>query len=137
MIDLINYLHHLRLSFKRLEDLFEELILCQRRETFLLEQIEEHLKQSNDQPNSSLQQAFQQRKSSFIRRSEERVKRIYSERKSSHQRIIPQIKLSENIYLQEKRQLEYDRLCAMIIKHQNRQSAKIYGNCVRNQCIFK
>ena len=132
-----------------LQALFRELILCQERQAFLLEQIQQYLPRSpsssafflpldtsssqRSPPVSSLQDAFEQRKSSFIHQSKERVKQIYRHQKKSHQRIIPRLAQCNNSYLQEKRQSEYDRLCAMIIKHQNRQNAKIYGNFIKNR----
>ena len=127
-----NFLRHHLVIQTAVEDLFEELIRLQERESALLARIEEHLQQL-DEP--SLQQAFQQRKSAFIRRSKERVERIYSQRKVSHQRIIPSLRFSDNAFLQEKRQLEFDRLAKMIVKHQNRQNAKIYGNLVKNRFV--
>ncbi|CAF5220803.1 unnamed protein product, partial [Rotaria magnacalcarata] len=77
-----------------LRKLYDELLVCQQRQAFLLEQIQQIIKQpqkkssslkfflplnslnskSNDIP--SLQDAFQQRKSSFIQQSKERIDRI-------------------------------------------------------------
>jgi hypothetical protein len=88
---------------------------------------------NNSKTLPSLQDAFQQKKSLFIEQSKERVKQIYSHKNKFHHRIIPNIKQTNNTYLQEKRKYENDRLCAMIIKHQNRQNAKIYGNLIKNQ----
>ena len=87
----------------------------------------------NSNPSLSLQDAFQQRKSSFIQQSKQRVNDIYRQNNKYHHRIIPDIKQTNNTYLQERRQYENNRLCAMIIKHQNRQNAKIYGNRIKNQ----
>lgn len=87
----------------------------------------------NNQSSLSLQDAFQQRKSSFIEQSKKRVKQIYHHKTKFHHRIIPNIKQTNNTYLQERRKYENDRLCAMIIKHQNQKNAKIYGNFIKNQ----
>ncbi|CAF0978718.1 unnamed protein product [Adineta ricciae] len=129
-----------------LDELFHELTACQRKQTLLIERIHEQLKSShsatfflpfdslsNSKTVPSLQDAFQQHKSSFIQQSNERISEIHRHRTKSHQRIIPPVKRTSNTYLQEKRQYENDRLCAMIIKHQNRQSAKIYGDLVRHK----
>ena len=144
-------------STSTLQGLFRELILCQERQACLLEQIQQHLTTSKSrsrstsafflpldtsssqcsQPLSSLQDAFQQRKSSFIHQSNERVEQIYRHQKKSHQRIIPRLAQCNNTYLQEKRQSEYDRLCTMIIKHQNRQNAKIYGNFIKTRLRYE
>ncbi|CAF3997697.1 unnamed protein product [Rotaria sp. Silwood2] len=137
-----------------LHELFNELIACQQKQAFLLEQIQKIIKQSKQTPSSSfkfflplnslnnnskdissLQDAFQQRKSSFIQQSKERVNQIYRHNNKCHHRIIPNIKTTNNTYLKEKRQYENDRLCAMIIKHQNRQNAKIYGNLIKNSIV--
>jgi hypothetical protein len=91
---------------------------------------------NNRQDTPSLQDAFQQRKSSFIQQSKKRVNQIYRQNNQYHHRIIPDIKQTNNTYLQQKRQYENDRLCAMIIKHQNRQNAKIYGNLIKNQLCY-
>jgi len=88
---------------------------------------------NNSQIILSLQDAFQQRKSSFIQQSKKRVNQISRQNKNFHHRIIPNINQTKNTYLQERRQYENDRLCSMIIKHQNRQNAKIYGNLIKNQ----
>jgi len=88
---------------------------------------------NNSQTILSLQDAFQQRKSSFIQRSKKRINQIYRQNNKYHHRIIPNIKQTNNTYLQERRQYENDRLCSIIIKHQNRQNAKIYGNLIKNQ----
>ena len=134
----------------KIHELFKELTLCQRKQTFLLQQIQQLIKQSEQISSStfclptnslnnnstdipSLQQAFQQRKSSFIQQSKQRVNQIYRHNHKHHHRIIPNIKQTNNTYLQERRQYENERLCTMIIKHQNRQNAKIYGNLIKNQ----
>ena len=129
-----------------LEELFHELTACQRKQTLLIERIHEQLRSShsatfflpfdslsNSKLIPSLQDAFQQHKSSFIQRSKERISEIHRHRMKLHQRIISPVKRTSNTYLQQRRQYENDRLCAMIIKHQNRQSAKIYGDLVRHR----
>ncbi|CAF3987664.1 unnamed protein product, partial [Adineta steineri] len=140
-----------------LHELFHELTLCQQKQKILLQKIQQLIKQSkqkssssrpsssltfflplndNSKNISSLQHAFQQRKSSFIQQSKKRVNDIYyhhNNKHHHHQRIIPNIKQTNNTYLQERRQNEHNRLCTMIIKHQNRQNAKIYGNFIKNQ----
>jgi len=137
-----------------LHELLNELNACQQKQAVLIKQIQQLVNQSeqissssstfflplnsfnNSQTILSLQDAFQQRKSSFIEQSKKRVNHIYSHRKKFHHRIIPNIKQTNNTYLQERRQYENDRLCAMIIKHQNRQNAKIYGNLIKNQLCY-
>ncbi|CAF1149463.1 unnamed protein product [Adineta steineri] len=141
-----------------LHELFHELTLCQQKQKILLQKIQQLIKQSkqkssssrrpsssltfflplndNSKNISSLQHAFQQRKSSFVQQSKKRVNDIYHHHNNKHhhhQRIIPNIKQTNNTYLQERRQNEHNRLCTMIIKHQNRQNAKIYGNFIKNQ----
>ncbi|CAF1000299.1 unnamed protein product [Rotaria sordida] len=141
-----------------LHELFNELIACQQKQAVLLKQIQQIIKQSkqissssltfflplnslnnnnnnNSEDSPSLQDAFQQRKSSFIQQSKERVNQIYRHNTKYHHRIIPNIKTTNNTYLKQKRQYENDRLCAMIIKHQNRQNAKIYGNLIKNSIV--
>ena len=68
-----------------------------------------------------------------IQRSKKRISEIHRHRMKLHQIIISPVKRTSNTYLQQRRQYENDRLCAMIIKHQNRQSAKIYGDLVRHR----
>ncbi len=133
-----------------IHELYNELTICQQRQTFLLQKIQQLVKQSkqissstfflplnssnnNSKDIPSLQHAFQQRKSSFIQQSKQRVQEIYRQNTKHHHRIIPNIKQTNNTYLQKRRQYENDRLCEMIIKHQNRQNAKIYGNSIKNQ----
>ncbi|CAF0886255.1 unnamed protein product [Rotaria sordida] len=139
-----------------LHELFNELIACQQKQAVLLKQIQQIIKQSkqissssltfflplnslnnnnNSEDSPSLQDAFQQRKSLFIQQSKERVNQIYRHNTKYHHRIIPNIKTTNNTYLKQKRQYENDRLCAMIIKHQNRQNAKIYGNLIKNSIV--
>lgn len=83
----------------------------------------------------SLQDAFQKRKSSFIQQSKERINQIHRHNTKYHHRIEPNVKTTNNTYLKEKRQSENDRLCAIIIKHQNRQNAKVYGNLIKNSVV--
>lgn len=125
-------------------ELLHQLNACQKQQAILLEQIGQLISRSKRPPpfafflplNNhstsqtilSLQDAFEQRKSSFIQQSKHRVNQIYRQNQKSHHRIIPSIEPTKNTYLRERRRYENDRLCAMIIKQQNRQSAKIYGN---------
>ncbi|CAF3950221.1 unnamed protein product [Rotaria magnacalcarata] len=136
-----------------LRKLYDELLVCQQRQAFLLEQIQQIIKQpqkkssslkfflplnslnskSNDIP--SLQDAFQQRKSSFIQQSKERIDRIHRHTMKPHRCMKPNIKSTNNTYLKQRRQNEHDRLCAMIVKHQNRENAKVYGNLIKKSII--